>query len=111
MSNDPRKTASILSLQEQMIETRAWKKIKGMMSEDMCWWLAEKERGSATSPLRIQKSWQERNMLKDMITIYKYYQLIRRVKRDGLPEYVKWHRGKWNKGDALENDKKKLYWD
>ena len=35
-NTDPRKTASIFALQEQMIETRAWKKIRGLIAEDMC---------------------------------------------------------------------------
>ena len=34
-STDPRKTDAIFALQEQMIKTRAWKKIRGLMREDM----------------------------------------------------------------------------
>ena len=35
-NTDPRKTASIFALQEQMIETRAWKKIRGLVNDDKC---------------------------------------------------------------------------
>ena len=35
-SKDPRKTASMFALQEQMIEIRTWKKIRGLIAEDMC---------------------------------------------------------------------------
>ncbi len=33
-NTDPRKTASIFSLQEHMIETRAWKKMRGLVEQD-----------------------------------------------------------------------------
>ena len=35
-NNDPRKTSSIFASQEQMIETRAWKKIRGLVECDKC---------------------------------------------------------------------------
>ena len=35
-NTDPRKMASIFALQEQMIETRAWKKIRGLVNDDKC---------------------------------------------------------------------------
>ena len=35
-NTDPRKTSSIFALQEQTIETRAWKKIRGLAADDKC---------------------------------------------------------------------------
>ena len=35
-NSDPRKTASIFSLQEQMVETRSWKKLRRFISEECC---------------------------------------------------------------------------
>ena len=35
-NTDPRKTASIFALQEQMVESRAWKKIRGLIEDDKC---------------------------------------------------------------------------
>ena len=35
-NTDPRKTASIYTLQEQMIETNAWKKMRGLVDQDKC---------------------------------------------------------------------------
>ena len=35
-NTDPRKTSSRFALQEQMIETRAWKKIRGLVVDDKC---------------------------------------------------------------------------
>ena len=35
-NTDPRKTSSIFALQEQMIETKAWKKIRGLVDDDIC---------------------------------------------------------------------------
>ena len=35
-STDPRKTATIFSMQEQMVETRAWKKLRGTGETDVC---------------------------------------------------------------------------
>ena len=36
MEHRPRKTSSIFALQEQMIETRAWKKIRALVEDDKC---------------------------------------------------------------------------
>ena len=33
---DLRKTASIFSLKEQMVERRAWKKLRGLIDDEMC---------------------------------------------------------------------------
>ena len=35
-NTDPRKTASIFALQEQVVESRAWKKIRGLIEDDKC---------------------------------------------------------------------------
>ena len=35
-NTDPPKKASIFILQEQMIETKAWKKMKGLTDQDKC---------------------------------------------------------------------------
>ena len=35
-NTDPRKISSIFALQEQMIETKAWKKIRGLVDDDSC---------------------------------------------------------------------------
>ena len=35
-NTDPRKTASVFSLQQQMVETRAWKKLRGLIDDEMC---------------------------------------------------------------------------
>ena len=33
---DPRKTVSIFAVQERMVETKAWKLIRGLVNEDKC---------------------------------------------------------------------------
>ena len=35
-NTDPRKTASIFPVQEQMVETNAWKLLRGLVNEDKC---------------------------------------------------------------------------
>ena len=35
-NTDPRKTSSIFTLQKQMIETKAWKKTRGLVDDDKC---------------------------------------------------------------------------
>ena len=35
-STDPRKTVAIFSMQEQRVDTRAWKKLRGMGETDVC---------------------------------------------------------------------------
>ena len=35
LDTDPRKTASIFRLQEQMVETRTWKKLRGLIDDEM----------------------------------------------------------------------------
>ena len=53
---DSRKTSTIFVLQEQMIETRAWKKIRGLVDDDKCRQCGEhKERNSSTSSVWMQE--------------------------------------------------------
>ena len=55
--------------EEQMIETRAWKKIRGLIVEDMCR-LCGEQRETVQHLLSLDaKSWQEQNILEDMITL------------------------------------------
>ena len=35
-NSDPRKTASIFAVQDQMVETKAWKLLRGLVNEDKC---------------------------------------------------------------------------
>ena len=35
-NTDPAKTASVLSMQEQMVETMSWKKMRGLSDTDRC---------------------------------------------------------------------------
>ena len=109
-STDPRKTAAIFSMQEQMVETRAWKKLRGMGETDVCRLCGEAKETvqhllsgckklAATEYLRRHD-----NALKILAVEW--------GKREGLvAEKTAWYNERWEKGHVIEKDGKKLLWD
>ena len=109
-NTDPRKTASIFNLQEQMVETRAWKKVRGLDNQEMCrlcgkfketvqHLLAGCQKIAATEYVRRHD-----NALKVLAVEW--------CKQEGLlPEDTKWFKERWEKGKVIEGNGKKLLWD
>ena len=109
-NTDPRKTASIFALQEQMIETRAWKKIRGLIAEDMCR-LCGEQRETVQHLLSGCKKLAGTEYLRRHDNTLKVLAVKWASENGLLPENFKWYREKWERGKVLENNGKKLYWD
>ena len=108
---DPRKTAAIVNLQEQMVETKAWKVSRGIADGgDMCR-LCGSYRETvqhllAGCQMLAGKEYLRRHNRALMVIAVawaKKYELI--------DENAVWYKEKWEKGKVLENDKGKLVWD
>ena len=54
-NTDPRKTSSKFALQEQIIETRAWKKIRGLVECDKCRLCGEQRETAHISCLGVKR--------------------------------------------------------
>ena len=55
-NTNPRKTASIFTLQEQMVECRVWKKIRELIDDDKCR-LCGKQREISNTSCQDAQSW------------------------------------------------------
>ena len=109
-NEDPRKTASIFSLQDQMVETGSWKKLRGLISEDCC---------------RLCGEYREtvQHLLAGCQKLAGFYYVRRHdnalkilalqwcIKNGLLPEGTKWYVEKCEKGKVIERGGKKLQWD
>ena len=107
---NPRKTASIFSLQEQMVEIRAWKKLRGLIDDEICR-VCRKTNGivqhllaGCQKPAGTEHVRRHNNALKVLAVWWA-------VKNGLLLERTKWYGVRREKGTAIERDGKKLLWD
>ena len=108
-NTDPRKTASIFALQEQMVESRAWKKIRGLIEDDKCRLCGEHQETiqhllSGCKKLAGSKCVKpgvkcHNNTLKVLVVKWAMEMGI-------MPEGIKWYAKKWEKGKVLEKWRK-----
>ena len=109
-NTDPRKTSSIFTLQEQMVETRAWKKIKGLVECDKCRLCGEHRKtvhhllSGYKKLVRIEYVKRHNNTLKVLAVKWA-------VENELLTEDTKWYTTNWGRGKVIEKDRKKIYWD
>ena len=68
---DPRKVSAIIDMQEQMVETRAWKKNRGLTTIDECRLCGEQKEG-VTHLVTGCKNWQGKNTQSGMIEHCKF---------------------------------------
>ena len=109
-NTDPRKTSSIFALQEQMIETKAWKKIRGLVDDDSCR-LCGEHRETVQHLLPGCKKLAETEYLKRHDNALKVLAVKWAIKNGMLPEDTKWYTVKWQRGTVLERNGQKLFWD
>ena len=109
-NTDPRKTASIFTLQEQMIETKVWKKLRGLADEDKCR-LCGAFRETVQHLLAGCKKLAGSEYIRRHDNALKVLALHWAVDNKLLPEGTKWYTEIWDKGKVIENNGKKLYWD
>ena len=73
-NTDLRKTASIFALQEQMVESKAWKKIRGPIEDNKCR-LCGEYREKTQHLLSGCKNWHDQNMSNATTIHSKFWQL------------------------------------
>ena len=108
---DPKKVAAIVAMQEQMVETKAWKVHRGI--------------GGNNDRCRLCKEYQENVMhLLSGCKVLAGTEYLRRHnnalmilcvewgKLNGLlPPKTSWYKEKWEKGKIFENENQKMCWD
>ena len=106
----PTKTAAIMTMLEQMVETRAWKKSRGLIEDGrcrLCHQFSETVEHllAGCSKLAGSEYLSRHNRVLLMLAIVwaKKFELVDR-------ETI-WYQQKWSRGTTLENAKAKLVWD
>ena len=104
-SVNPRKTASVMVMLEQMVETRAWKAGRGLIENGRCREVEPVEHLVAGCKVLANTEYRTRHNRAVMIMAVawaKEHELI----RTGMI----WYEERWKRGTVIENDKAKLLW-
>ena len=107
---DPRKTASIFAMQKQMVESKAWEKIRGLIEDDKCR-LCGEYRETIQHLLSGCKKLAGSEYVKRHNNTLKVLAVKWAMEMGIMPEGTKRYAEKWEKGKVLENGGKRLYWD
>ena len=106
----PEKTSSIFQMSEQMVETKYWKKIRGIPTENdkcrMCGKYTENVQHILAGCEKIAGDEYLRRHNKALSVFA--FELGR---RNGLITEERWYKFKWEENKILENDKWKILWD
>ena len=109
-NTNPRKTASIFVVQEQMVETKAWKLIRGLVNEDKC-----RLCGDSTETVQHLlvggKKLAGSEYVKRHDNVLKVLAVRWAIENGLIPEDTKWYNVKWERGQVIESNSKKLLWD
>ena len=107
---NPVKTSAIINMQEQMVETKSWKKKRNLIEDSKCRMCGEWEEtvqhviGGCT-PL-AGKEYLSRHNKALMVLAVAWAK-----KNQILPDDAVWYKIDWKKGTVLEKDGMKLVWD
>ena len=107
---NPMKTSAIINMQEQMVETKSWKKKRNLIEDNRCRMCGEWEEtvqhltGGCT-PL-AGKEYLNRHNKALMVLAVAWAK-----KNQILPEDAVWYKIAWEKGTVLEKNGMKLVWD
>jgi len=108
---NPKKVGAIINMQEQMVETRAWKKNRGIdIQTDKCRLCGKCSEGvlhlASGCQLLAGTDYLNRhnNVLKVLMTAWA-------IENKLLEEDQCWYKQKWEKGMVMENDAVKMAWD
>ena len=108
---DPKKVSAIINMQEQMVETRAWKRNRGLAVEtDKCRLCGDAVEGVmhlvAGCKMLAAREYLTRhnNVLKILMTAW-----CKENKLMGNDE--PWYKVKWDQGAVMENEEVKMSWD
>ena len=97
-------------LQEQIVETRAWKKTRGLVECDKCR-LCGEHRETVHHLLSGCKKLAGTEYVKRHNNTLKVLAVKWATENGLLPKDTKWYTMKWERGKVIEKDGKKLFWD
>ena len=95
-NTDPRKTAAIFALQEQMVETKAWKKLRGLIGDNRCR-LCGDQRETVQYLLSRCKKLAGSEYVRCHNNALKVLAVKWAMKKGLIPEETKWYAEKWGK--------------
>ena len=105
-NTDPRKTASLFALQEQMVQSSAWKKIRGLIQDDKCR-LCGEHREAIQHLLSRCKKLAGSEYVKRHNNTLNVLEVKWEMEMWIMPAGTKWYAEKWEKGKVLENGGKR----
>ena len=104
-----KETSAIMSMIEQMVETRAWKGFRGITENSQCR-LCKKQRVTVNHLLAAWKTLPR----SEYVAKYDRAPMVMAVawakEQNLLDQNVKWYQEKWNRGHILEISQAKLVW-
>ena len=109
-NNDLKETSSIFALEEQMIETRVWKKLRVLVECSKCrlcgenWETVHHFLFGYNKIVGTEYVKRHNNTLKVLAVKWT-------VENELLPEDTKWYKRNWERRKVIEKDGKKLFWD
>ena len=106
----PRKTSAIMSMIEQMVETRAWKEVRGLTENNQCR-LCKEQRETVQHLLAGCKMLASSEYLARHNRALMVMAVAWAKEQNLLDQNVKWYQEKWKRGHVLENSQAKLVWD
>ena len=105
-----RKTSSIMTMLEQMVETRSWKAARGLTQDNRCRVCYERdetiEHLVAGCKVLANNEYLLRHNRALMIMAVAWAKEYELVSKDTV-----WYNERWERGTVMENDKGKLVWD
>lgn len=108
---EPKKAASIIEMQEQMVETKGWKVLRGIEVEnDKCRLCGESKETvmHILSGCRVLAGTEYLRRHNNALMVL----CVAWAKQEELlPKSTKWYKEKWTKGKVIENHNRKLCWD
>ena len=109
-NTDPRQTASIFAVQEQMVETKAWTLLRGLVNEDKCQQCGD-FRETVQHLLSGCKKLAGSDYVKRHDNALKVLTVRWAVDNGLIPEDTKWYNVKWEPGQVIKSNGKKLLWE
>ena len=107
---NPGKTVAIMTMLEQMVETRSWKEVRGLtgdVSYRICTQHSETVEHVVAGCTKLAKS--------EYLTRHNQALMILAVasakQQELMGQEAIWYEERWDRGTGLENDKAKLVWD
>ena len=109
-NTNPRKTAAIFNMLEQMVETKVWKKLRGGIENDSCR-LCGDVRETVQHLLAGCKKIVATEYVRRHDNALKILAVEWGKKEELLPKDTVWYKETWERGRVIEKNGKKILWD